>query len=390
MVKQQGRFVEYLMSNKPWDFFMVVCRSTDQIQHYYWRFMDSNHPYHPQSVSPKLKNAVVDIYKDLDSLVGEIRDRVGPGTHIVVMSDHGHGPDGDRAIYINKWLRSKGFLSFRQEEKGLFRHFMHQEMFSQSVDRLKKNFPRGLKDFVLKRFPSVRDRVETMLSFNDIDFDRTLAYSEDVRGNVWINLKGRQPKGTVGQDKYDEIREELIRLLKELRDPQTGKRMTDKVFRREDLYSGELVSRAPDIVFTQPEDRYTYMLRRSRTDRNLDVWVETIPASEIGVWPTSSHTLDGIFCLSGEHINRGKWVHGARIIDLAPTILYLMGLPIPDDMDGQVIVDAIEPCFMEKCPPEGASAKPEAAMNAAPPHQSYTEEEQVEVQKRLRDLGYIE
>jgi predicted AlkP superfamily phosphohydrolase/phosphomutase len=387
MVRHQVRFVKYLTSQKSWDFFIFVCRATDQIQHFYWRFLDYAHPYHPKNVSLKLKNAIADIYKDIDKVIGEIEKEIGQDTYLLIMSDHGQGPDSNRAFYVNKWLRSKGFLRFKKENEKVSKSIFRQEKVSTFVEGLKKILPRRLKNFLLLRFPSLRDRVETMLSFSDIDFRRTLAYSEDVRGNIWINLKGRQPEGTVRPEEYHQLREKLIYLLEELRDPETGNRITDRVYRREDLYSGEFLSRAPDIIFTQPNDAYTYMLRRSRTDRNLNKWVETIPESGIGVWPTSSHTLDGIFFLKGNKVNRGKWINGVHIIDLAPTILYLMGLTIPDDMDGKVIQDAIDPAFFHSHPPKNISAGKEAGVSEA---LGYTEEEQARIQERLKDLGYIE
>jgi predicted AlkP superfamily phosphohydrolase/phosphomutase len=193
----------------------------------------------------------------------------------------------------------------------------------------------------------------------------------------------------VRPEDYHKIREELIRLLQDLRDPETGERITDKVFRREDLYSGEFLSKAPDIIFTQPNNTYTYMLRGSKTDRNLNTYLETIPESELGVWPTSGHTLDGVFFLKGGKVNRGKWINGARIIDLAPTILYLMGLPIPNDMDGAVIQDAIDPDFLGGHPPEKVYRDKEEKVEMVSTS-GYTEEEQAKIQERLKDLGYIE
>lgn len=390
MVRQQVLMVEYLMSQKEWDFFMFVCRATDQVQHWYWRFMDHRHPYHPEKVSPKLENAIADIYEELDAAIGDMEKRMGQDTYLLIMSDHGQGPDGDRALYINKWLRSKGFLRFKHEH-GMerLRRAGRQDMVSHSVDVLKKLLPRRFKDLLLNRLPWLRDQVETMMSFSDIDFKSTRAYSEDVRGNIWINLKGRQPGGQVSLEEYEAVRGELVRLLEDLRDPLTGKRITDRVFRREDLYHGELLSKAPDIVFTQPSDTYMHMHRRSRTDRDLSAFVETLPASEIQVWPTASHTLDGIFFLKGSGINPGKRINGVNIIDLAPTILYLMGIAVPDNMDGSVIREAIDPVLLNERLPEKVSA-PGGQEGSGLEGSGYTKDEETNIRERLRDLGYIE
>ena len=389
MIGGQVRAVKNLISRKEWDFFTFVCRAPDQVQHFYWRFMDPAHPYHPKEVPPKLQNAIADVYGEVDAAIGEIEGMVGPDTYLLIMSDHGQGPDGNRALYINKWLRSLGFLRFKNEgRKPAPPRIRGREAVSRSVDFLKGILPRKLKDSLLNRFPWLRDRVETALSFSHIDFKNTLAYSEEVRGNIWINLKGRQREGRVGPEEYEHVRDEIIRFLKGLRDPQTGEQVVDGVFRREELYHGEFLSRAPDIIFTQPPNTCTYMLRRSRTDRDLSGYIETLPESEIGVWPTSSHTLDGMFFLRGAGVNRGRWIDGARITDVAPTILYLLGLPIPSDMDGSVIRGAIDPLLLEKRAPEKIPS--DRAEEAESLKRPYTKGEEAIIRERLRDLGYIE
>ena len=387
MIRRQVRAVKNLMSTKEWDFFTFVSRAPDQVQHFYWRFMDPAHPYRPKEVPSKLQNAIADVYGQLDAAIGEIEGMLGPDTYLLIISDHGQGPDGNRAFYINKWLRSVGYLSFKNENRNrALRRICGQETVSRSVDFLKGILPRKLKDSLLNRFPWLRDRVETALSFSDIDFTNTLAYSEDVRGNIWINLKGRQREGMVDPGEYERVREEIIRLLKELRDPQTGEHLVDRVFRREDLYHGEFLSGAPDIIFTQPADAYKHMLRRSRTDRDsMSSYIETLPESEIEIWPTSSHTLDGIFLLRGTGVNRGTWIDGARIIDVAPTILYLMGLPIPSDMDGSVIRGAIDPMLLEDRPPEKMPFRDAESLR-----RPYTKGEEAIIGERLRNLGYLE
>jgi predicted AlkP superfamily phosphohydrolase/phosphomutase len=299
------------------------------------------------------------------------------------------GTLGGTPIFLS-WLRSKGFLRFTKEQQAkILSRFSGQEMVSRSVDGLKKILPRKFKDLLLNRFPGLRDRVETMMSFSDIDFKHTVAYSEDVRGNVWINLKGRQPEGRVSPEEYESIRGELISLLENLRDPQTGGRITDKVFRREDLYHGSELRKAPDIVFTQSSDTYMYMQRRSRTDRDLNAYVETLQAKDVQVWPTASHTLDGIFLLKGTDIQPGKSINGVNIVDLAPTILYLMGIPLPDNLDGSVIREAIDPAVLhERLPERAAPAREEDWRGREGP--SYTRDEEASIRERLRDLGYIE
>lgn len=390
MISYQVDVVRYLINKEKWNLFAFVFRATDQIQHWYWKFMDPDHPYHPQEVPRKLETAIEDIYRDLDKAIGEIEKQSGPETHLLILSDHGQGPNRDRAFYINKWLRSQGFLRFVAEnERRRPKGRGHQEALLRSIEWLKKVLPRFLKAFLLQRFPSLRDHTETMQAFSEIDFDRTVAYSDDLRGNIWINLKGRQPKGKVDASDYELVRDDIMRLIRLLRDPLTGEPIFDNVFRREDLYYGPFLSTAPDIVFTQPGDRQRFMLRRSRPNGDLNAYVETIDESEVGVWPNGSHTLDGIFLLKGAGVRHAREVYGAHIVDLAPTILYLMGIPIPENMDGSVLREAIEPSLLRKRPTAKAPFSAEQ-QGTGPQGTGYTEEETASIRERLKDLGYIE
>jgi hypothetical protein len=124
-------------------------------------------------------------------------------------------------------------------------------------------------------------------------------------------------------------------------------------------------------------------------DRDLNAYVETIPESELGVWPTSSHTLDGIFILKGNSINQARVVGGVNIIDLAPTILYLMGFPIPENMDGSVIQEAIDAGFLKQHPIEKISSL-SSDENFDDPISGYSKDEETKIRDRLKDLGYIE
>ena len=389
MVSKQIQMVKHLMSSKQWDFFMFVCRATDQVQHWFWRYMDPDHPYHEKG-SPRLQNAIASIYEDLDKVLGDFEEAAGRDGHLLILSDHGQGPDGNKALYINSWLESKGYLTFKQERStpGMGR-IAGQETISRWVDTLKRVLPRKVKDLLLDRVPWLRDRVETMMSFSDVDFKTTMAYSEDVRGNLWINLKGRQPEGVVEPEAYESVRDELIRLLEDLRDPETGDRITDRVFRREELYHGDMVSRAPDIIFTQPDNRYMYMHRRSRVNKGSNAYVEILPPSDVKVWPTASHTLDGIFMLKGKGVIPGKSISGVNIIDLAPTILNLMGVPVPKDMDGAVIREAMTPDAVNQEVQQSVSPmkwQGETEIGQA----AYSQDEEAHIRERLRDLGYIE
>lgn len=113
----QARFdaITYIMENRPWDFLMAVFRPTDRAQHFFWKHMDPQHPFHEPG-DEYFADAITQVYEAVDRWLGALLDRVDEETHVVVMSDHGFEPLGKRVVYLNTWLRDQGFLQFRHQQ----------------------------------------------------------------------------------------------------------------------------------------------------------------------------------------------------------------------------------------------------------------------------------
>ncbi|MGB3904339.1 MAG: alkaline phosphatase family protein, partial [Anaerolineae bacterium] len=158
-------------------------------------------------------------------------------------------------------------------------------------------------------------------SLKDIHPD-SKAYSMDP-GRIFINLRGREPQGTVNPGKeYEALRTELVEALGRLEDPESGESMIEAVYKREEIYSGQCYDQAPDLV-AMP--RRGYDLKGS---------VKKDVLTERGVI-NGAHTYDdALIYIQGHEISKGE----AAIVDVMPTILHLMDVPIPGDVDGSVLV----------------------------------------------------
>jgi arylsulfatase A-like enzyme len=98
------------------------------------------------------------------------------------------------------------------------------------------------------------------------------------------------------------------------------------------------------------------------------------------------HRMNGVFALRGPGVRQGERVEGARLVDLAPTIYALMGIPIPRDLDGQVL----EQAFAPDSAPNSCYEEEHADHFQAAPEQAYTPEEEAQVMEQLRNLGYVD
>jgi predicted AlkP superfamily phosphohydrolase/phosphomutase len=211
--------------------------------------------------------------------------------------------------------------------------------------------------------------VDRFLGFDDVDWSRTLAYSMGHVGQVYINLKGREPQGIIEPGDYIAVRERVIGVLSNLRSP-SGEPMVERIIPREKAASGPYLDRAPDLHVIMDGYR-TIAFPLFATDGKIIT--QQIRRD------SGCHRLHGAFIARGPGVAHGE-IKGARIIDLAPTILHLMHVPVPDDMDGRVLTEAL---VMHK------PIETQAAVPSSQAQEDLTAEEAAEVEERLRALGYL-
>jgi len=375
--QERYRLGQFLRDRCPCDLFTVVFRSTDLVQHWFWKSMDPHHPHYEKG-DGQYADAILEVYQHVDRLIGHY---LLEGSTLVIVSDHGAGPIGDRVVHLNTWLRDQGWLSFKPHrgrtlQKGLWKAWKY----------VRGSTPPVLRKVLLRRFLRVRQRIPSFFALSDIDWSRTLVYSLEVRGTIWINLKGREPKGIVSPGtEYESLRDEVAKRLLELRDPVTGEPLVAKVYKREDLYQGPYLDLIPDLLPVWAGNPYAPMLLHGSFSRR-DKAIEILTAEELAQLgrPNAGHRLNGICIFWGKGIRPGAHIEGARLQDVMPTILHLMGLPIPKDVDGRVLGEALLPSAGEPLPSHSeASIAHESASGG------YNEQEEKEMLDRLSDLGYI-
>ena len=183
----------------------------------------------------------------------------------------------------------------------------------------------------------MKSRIQSYLASSDINWDKTLAFSRGKEGDIFINLKGRDPNGIVEQDQYENLRDKIIYKLSSLIDPASGEKVVNKIYRREELYKGPYIEFAPDLLIEWVNSAYM----PTENDKNKDsVFVERW--RENMNWPTSgSHRINGILLAKGPGIAKNKRIESSTIIDMTPTWLYLLNQKIPDDLEGKVITELL-------------------------------------------------
>ena len=386
VVDKHFKVASYLFDNKNWDFFCMVFGTTDHVQHFFWQHMDKTHPFYNPAQGAIYGDCIFKIYKKLDAMVGALIEKLDDQSTVFIISDHGAGANGNKVFYLNNWLAQEGFLAYKGNS-GTKKN--RAGLLKKVIFLAKKYIPRKYKN-KLRGIPWLRSKVETIYWNPNIDWTRTKAFSYDEFGLIWINLEGREEGGIVKSGKeYEDVRSKIIEKALNFQDPESGEKIFSAALRKEEIYSGEELLLAPDIILVQKEVQYAYPYRISSLSKaKLPIETVTIEATRNNPIQTASHRMDGILIMKGPSVQNGRHITNAGIIDIAPTVLYLMGIPVPEDMDGKVIQEAVVPSYLNSHPISHSSVDKSA--NVASRQAVYSKEEEKQIEESLRALGYIE
>jgi predicted AlkP superfamily phosphohydrolase/phosphomutase len=290
--------LDQLERSADWDLFVAVIETTDRIQHMMWRLIDPRHPMYEADLAARYGDSIETIYRRADDLTGRLLARLPPEVVFIVVSDHGFH-SFRRGVNLNTWLVQNGYMAFAGVE---------------SPEKTMADLQgRG-------RF------------FEGVDWSRTRAYAVGL-GQIYFNLRGREGQGIVSTGaEYKALQDEMVARLMRLRDPDDGAEVFKEIYRRDDIYNGEYLANAPDLqVGFNDGYRVGWQdtlggIRRSVVENNLRKWSGDHCATATAI----SH---GIF-----FSNRPIATPSPHIMDVSPTVLKLLGVPLPDDLDGRPLM----------------------------------------------------
>lgn len=332
--------VKFLMADSDWDVCMYHFQAHDALQHYAWELIDQNAP--PYKTKPdNQKRLVKDFYKRLDEKIGELLCTAGPDATVVVLSDHGF-QTLYRSFQINNWLRDKGYLCES-------RTYFLTKLLDNAVALGKRLHLPVLKDL---QHPI---RKNPMGNFRKIDFKKSLAYAYSYRNNFSFLVFNSSM-----HDRVASLEADLLAL-------SDGDRIAVRAIYP--WYDGSSDGRfKPDLVV---EFEKGYGVIQKVTSHRKPPFQDKVDPGH--------HAFEGMFCVAGNNIKKG-FTSRARLVDMMPTILQIVGNALPDDLDGRVISDIFE------------SFREEKYIQSDDNQSSRTErgkEDFDKVAARLESLGYI-
>lgn len=272
--------------------FYCLFDTPDRVQHMLWRLREPDHPANrDRPPAPHLEHAIEDCYRRADAVVGRALEHVDDQTLLIVLSDHGFG-SFRRGVNLNRWLYDRGLLALRA-----------------GVDP-------GAEEGDLLR---------------EVDWDRSRAYGLGLSG-LYLNLRGREGRGTVAPEEAETLKAEIARELTGLTDPVRNCVAVRSVSAREQLYHGPYADEAPDLVVNcAPGYRISWSSARgvvssgSLLEDNTRKW-------------SGDHVIDPALVPGVLLMNRPFRGETARLLDLAPTILAALGVPAGPAMEGESLL----------------------------------------------------
>jgi len=344
-----------LMKEYKWDLCMLHVHLSDTIQHWFYPYLDPSSSKFDKNKHIQLS----EFYQAIDSEIGDLIETFDESVDFIMLSDHGF-KETKKYVNINAWLKSQGLLRISRPS-----FILELINFVKKYDKLKllKIF---FGKFLRSKTTFILGDVSARFNNKAIDWENTKAFAPyaTLFGGVFINDRYRTQI----------VKNEILEKLNKFIDPDTGTNIVEKVYFKEDIYSGPYVDSLPDIVIQLCDDYICSF--PSVNDKNI--------FNELSFkYPRpGNHDLNGIVIFYGKRFKKGVQIK-ANIIDVAPTILKLLGIEIPSYMDGILLKDVFNDKIDIKVKEESLTeiSRKNIVKNRG--------SDSIEVEKRLKSLGYL-
>ncbi|MGH2697566.1 MAG: alkaline phosphatase family protein, partial [Actinomycetota bacterium] len=356
VLQQRYTVLEQLIELDPPDLLFTVLETPDRLQHVYYRYLDPADSLYDSEAGRVLRPRVIRCYEAMDGIVGLLDDYAGDGGAIVC-SDHGFTA-WESSVHTNTLLQQWGYLKLKASAR-----LMQTAAARKAVPLAKRMLPARVAREAKNR------------TFAAIDWAETRAFASPIpQQGVYINLKGREPHGIVEPSDLQGLKKDIKRNFEAVRAPDGG-RVTDHVHLSEEVFEGDAVDGAPDLLPVMRDHRF-------ELDDEL---FHRRPFTDFGHLPRGVHHPDGIVVVRGPGVRRTGDLRGS-VMDVTPTMLYLADAAIPEGLDGSLLVGAFDRAALASRPPRGTAPPPSEPRDESSP---YSEDEEKQIEESLRGLGYL-
>ncbi|MFN2383426.1 MAG: alkaline phosphatase family protein [Gemmatimonadota bacterium] len=360
-LEKKVRATEALLTEEPWDLFLSVFAEGHYAGHQFYHLHEPSHWGHEPDAPADLREALPRAYVDTDAAIGRLLQSLPPDVTLLVTSVHGLATNYSANHLMDAVLERMGLqvaaapaqAANGQPEGALGRALR----LSAPLRRL---LPASLRAAINRRLvpQAAHDRAHAAAFTAGKDWEKTRVFflpSDDFDATLRVNLRGREPDGIVEPGEVAALHHHLRAELRQLVNPATGRSAVHDVARTSDVYQGPRLLDLPDFVVQWASDAPIIALEHPRLGR-----FEGPP------WDIrkTQHAHDGFLLAAGPGIVPGARLDGLTTLDIGPTVLHLLGQPVPPEMEGRVVVELLARRTAEGEP--GRPVEP-AGRAAAPP-----------------------
>jgi predicted AlkP superfamily phosphohydrolase/phosphomutase len=318
-----------LLRREPWDLFTCCYGETHCVGHQFWHFHDPRHPRHDAAAPADFRDAIRDAYARVDAGIRALVDAAGPDATVLVVASHGMGLYVGGYHLVGEVLARLGLSSAPETPLRRMLRGLH---------RAGRRLPRGLKphlrrllDYGEVRFAQAA--VGALLDPLESPNTRAAPLYNNRCGAIRINLRGREPFGQVAPGNeartlVEEIREALLAL----EHPDSGEKIVARVVTAEEAFGPEHHPDVPDLMVLFRDDLGVIEACRSKR-----IGTVRIPLYTNRMPRTGDHTVESRLWIAGPGVAAGRRLPEGNVLDIAPTVLGLLGVPVPAAVDGRTL-----------------------------------------------------
>jgi predicted AlkP superfamily phosphohydrolase/phosphomutase len=348
MAREQQWFqiARLLMREEPCDLTAILFDGVDKIQHLCYYLIDAElAAAHPSAWAQRVRALCLSYFRQLDSFIRDLVTLAGAEAQVFLASDHGFQAAGDHIFYANVWLQQNGYLQWAADAPV------------DNDGRLTLDGHAGTDSL--------------------IDWSRTIAYALTAAGNgIYIRRSTESNPRGVAENEYANLRQRLIDGLLDFKNPVTHEPVLQEVLTSEEAFPGQYQAQAPDLTLVLRDRSFLSVLRADSPWQPRRM-------------PYGTHHPDGIFIAGGPALRAGVQLSPSSIVQITPTLLYSLGIPLPEALDGEPLLAAFEPSFVAANAVQVESAGADRQVIAAE-QPAFDADAEREVLDRLRALGYLE
>ncbi|HET6463079.1 MAG TPA: alkaline phosphatase family protein, partial [Candidatus Krumholzibacteria bacterium] len=326
-VARKKQMILDTLASEKWDAVLGVFSESHCVGHQCWHLHDPNHARHDRALAARIGNPVRDIYVAIDAAIGEIIDKAGAGTDVIVLGSHGMRSHYDATFLLDHMLRR---IEGTRATAGM-RATARTEPSATSIARkIWLHTPLGIR----RLLKPIKDPVKARIDPSPLASRKYFSMpNNDAYGAIRLNLVGREPNGRVARADFDSVCQSLERDLLAFKNVETGEPVVLRVWRANEFYRGPLMDHLPDLIVEWNRDTPVSRIYSEKTGEISGTYQKC---------RTGDHSANGIFFMSGEGAAAGPVSRNISIMDIGPTMAERLGVTL-QDVDGRSFADLVFP-----------------------------------------------